>query len=92
VHAATIAHSRYHLPLMPLVALFAARLLVTRREPLPRRRLRGAAAAASILASFWVVNFVREDGPDLERRLGRSAASRAPAGAAPAAPSRESDR
>ena len=75
VHALTFGHSRYHLPLMPLVAVFAAQLLVTRREPLPRRRLVAAAVAASILVVSWIGNFVREDAPDLERRLWSRAAS-----------------
>ena len=37
VHTFSVGHSRYHIPLMPLVAVFAARLWVARAQPVVAR-------------------------------------------------------
>jgi 4-amino-4-deoxy-L-arabinose transferase-like glycosyltransferase len=71
VHAATIGHSRYHLPLMPLMAIFAARLVVARGQAVRRRRVVAAAALATVLVGSWLANFLGEDRGDLVRRLRR---------------------
>lgn len=70
VHALVFGHSRYHIPLMPLVALFGGRLLVA--GPVRRAafwRLATAAALALVLVGSWGVSFVRQDLPELRRGL-----------------------
>jgi hypothetical protein len=69
VHTLSIGHSRYHLPIMPLVAIFAARALLTWRAPAPRRRVAAAAAIAAVLAGSWLIGLVTADRADLERHL-----------------------
>jgi hypothetical protein len=71
VHAFSIGHSRYHLPLMPLIAVFAARLWVARREPVPARRVAAGVVLASLLVASWGVSFARFDLPDLREHLSR---------------------
>jgi hypothetical protein len=61
VHMFSIGHSRYHVPLMPLFAIFAARLWIARREPMTRRRLAGAIATAAILIASWTATFLDAD-------------------------------
>jgi hypothetical protein len=57
VHTIVFGHSRYHLPLMPILALYAAALSVSmswRVRPLPRPMLAGAAASVFVLSLIWV--------------------------------------
>jgi 4-amino-4-deoxy-L-arabinose transferase-like glycosyltransferase len=70
VHALSVGHSRYHIPLMPLVALFAARLWVARSEPFTRRRLAAAITVAALLIASWTATFVRFDLRDARQHIG----------------------
>ena len=57
VHTAVFGHSRYHLPLMPLVLIYAAAAIVHRAEIWRHRgswRFRAAALTYAILAAGWV--------------------------------------
>jgi 4-amino-4-deoxy-L-arabinose transferase-like glycosyltransferase len=69
VHALSVGHSRYHIPLMPLVALFAARLWTARSEPVAPRRLAAAVALALLLIGGWTTTVVRFDLADARRHL-----------------------
>jgi 4-amino-4-deoxy-L-arabinose transferase-like glycosyltransferase len=73
VHAFSVGHSRYHIPLMPLAAVFAARFWVARREPVTLRRRAGAAVAGLVLLICWGVVFVRSDLREMRNHLGRDA-------------------
>ncbi|HVR28096.1 MAG TPA: hypothetical protein VMS86_01065, partial [Thermoanaerobaculia bacterium] len=68
-HALTFGHSRYHIPLMPLVALFAARLVVAGPGRPTRRRVAAAAGGVLLLLGSWTLNLVREDLPELRQGL-----------------------
>ena len=72
VHTFSVGHSRYHVPVMPLLAIFAARLWVARGQPLAKRRLVAALVAASLLIASWVAAFTRFDLPDVRDRFDRS--------------------
>lgn len=67
-HTLTVAHSRYHMPLVPLLGIFAARALVRGRalwrEARRGRRLWVLAVAAVLLLS-WGVQIVLFDAPEL---------------------------
>ncbi len=68
-HTIVFGHSRYHLPIVPLLGLFAAALAVERRPSLDflhRPALIGAAASVVILLSVWMRQLVTSD---LERIL-----------------------
>jgi hypothetical protein len=57
VHSAVFGHSRYHLPLMPLILIYAAAAVAHRAEIWQRRRtwqFRAAALTYAILAASWV--------------------------------------
>lgn len=57
VHTAVFGHSRYHLPLMPLVLIYAAAAVVHRAEiwrQCGSWRFRAAALTYAILAAGWV--------------------------------------
>jgi 4-amino-4-deoxy-L-arabinose transferase-like glycosyltransferase len=69
VHALSIGHSRYHIPIMPLVSVFAARLWAAGCEPVPRRRLAAAIAVGALLIASWTATFVRFDLRDVRHRL-----------------------
>jgi hypothetical protein len=69
VHALSVGHSRYHIPLVPLLSLFAARLWVARSEPASRRRLAAAVTTAALLIASWAATFVRFDLRDVRQRL-----------------------
>ena len=60
------------LPLMPLIAVFAARLWVARGEPLARRRLAFGLTLASLLIASWVAAIVRFDLHDVRQRFDRA--------------------
>lgn len=56
-HTIVFGHSRYHIPLIPILGLYAARLLVTRRPVLreySRPLLAGAAVSVAVLGIIWV--------------------------------------
>jgi hypothetical protein len=55
-HTIVFGHSRYHLPLMPLMGVWAAALLVRRRWQValqPRAMLAGAAVSVLLLCTIW---------------------------------------
>jgi hypothetical protein len=72
VHTFSVGHSRYHIPVMPLLAVFAARLWTARGQPIVGRRLAGALVAATFLIGSWVAAFVRFDLHDVRQQLDRS--------------------
>jgi hypothetical protein len=72
VHTFSVGHSRYHIPVMPLLSVFAARLWVARGEPIHGRRLAAALVAAALLIASWVAAFVRFDLHDVRQQLGRT--------------------
>lgn len=53
IHTIVFGHSRYHLPLVPILALYAA-AFATRTGPLTRRHLAGAAGTVLILVTIWI--------------------------------------
>jgi 4-amino-4-deoxy-L-arabinose transferase-like glycosyltransferase len=68
MHTLVFGHSRYHLPLMPLVLLYAAAALVRRREIWARRRSPLFWAACSLCLVFvggWLWSFLALDGERL---------------------------
>jgi 4-amino-4-deoxy-L-arabinose transferase-like glycosyltransferase len=68
-HTVVFGHSRYHLPLMPILGLYAARLFVVRRPVLReygRPALAGAALSVAVLAAIWVRQVVIVDAARLE--------------------------
>jgi hypothetical protein len=72
VHTFSVGHSRYHIPLMPLLAVFAARLWVARGQTVVARRLVAGLVAASVLIASWTTAFVRYDLVDVRNKLERS--------------------
>jgi len=76
LHTLAFGHSRYHLPLMPLVILFAASAVVHRRDLWAGRRgwrFWLAAGACAVFAGGWVWMIVAVDGQHILNLL-RSAA------------------
>jgi 4-amino-4-deoxy-L-arabinose transferase-like glycosyltransferase len=64
VHTLVFAHSRYHLPLMPLLFLYAGAAIVHAREVWQRRKSIAfwlAAAVCLLLVAGWTVNLVLGD-------------------------------
>ncbi|HYN08803.1 MAG TPA: glycosyltransferase family 39 protein [Vicinamibacterales bacterium] len=64
VHTLVFGHPRYHLPLMPLFALYASALLATRSVAAWRERrpaLVGASATVLMLVAVWVRQIVVVD-------------------------------
>jgi hypothetical protein len=60
VHTVVFGHSRYHLPIMPIVLLYAAAAIVQAREIWARRyqwsfRLAGLLVAVLVLAWSWEI-------------------------------------
>jgi 4-amino-4-deoxy-L-arabinose transferase-like glycosyltransferase len=53
IHTIVFGHSRYHLPLIPILALYAA-AFATRTGSFNRRHLAGAAGAVLILVTIWI--------------------------------------
>jgi 4-amino-4-deoxy-L-arabinose transferase-like glycosyltransferase len=63
LHCVAFAHSRYHLPLVPIVIVYAAAAFVGRWQVLSQWRswrFAAAAAVAGILAASWIVDIVFE--------------------------------
>jgi hypothetical protein len=57
LHTIVFGHSRYHLPLIPMLAIYGAAFVVTRRPAfrvVPRRALLGAGATVAVLATIWI--------------------------------------
>ena len=63
LHTAVFAHSRYHLPLVPILACYAAQALVERRWIWTARRGRFwlATAVASMFVAAWLFEIVYVD-------------------------------
>ena len=63
LHTAVFAHSRYHLPLVPILACYAAQALVERRWiwTARRRRFWLAAAVAGVFVAAWLFEIVYVD-------------------------------
>jgi 4-amino-4-deoxy-L-arabinose transferase-like glycosyltransferase len=64
VHTVVFGHSRYHLPLIPMFALYASALLTTQTVAVWRERrpaVVGAAATVLILIALWVRQVVLVD-------------------------------
>jgi hypothetical protein len=59
IHALVSGHARYHLPLIPLLGMYAAYLWTIRREVLTRRP-RWALAAATACGVLLVAGWIRE--------------------------------
>jgi hypothetical protein len=65
LHCVAFAHSRYHLPFMPIVMIYAAAAWIGRSEVLSRWRswrFWTAALICSVLAASWVIDIVFEAG------------------------------
>ena len=63
-HTIVFGHSRYHLPLMPILGVYAAMLLVAvpvRVRTVPRVLLAGASACVLLLAAIWIRQIVFVD-------------------------------
>jgi 4-amino-4-deoxy-L-arabinose transferase-like glycosyltransferase len=64
IHTVAFAHSRYHLPLIPILAVYAAAAFVNWRSIWERRRswaFAGASLACVVLAASWVREFIMVD-------------------------------
>jgi hypothetical protein len=69
VHTATFGHSRYHLPVMPLVLVYSAGALVGAREIGRWRRRSAFCLAVALCAVFGIGWAWGIAGPDLQRYL-----------------------
>lgn len=73
-HTVVFGHSRYHIPLIPILGLYAAHLLTTRRPLLAdyrRPAFAGAALSVVALAAIWIRQVVIVDAARLESLLHR---------------------
>lgn len=64
IHAVAFAHSRYHLPLIPILAVYAAGAFINWSEIIERRRnwaFSFACFACAVLAASWVREFIMVD-------------------------------
>lgn len=77
-HTLAFGHSRYHIPLIPILCLYGAALL-SAREPIAWRRYRpalvGAAISITIFISIWVRQIVTVDGARIRQFLQQVAES-----------------
>jgi 4-amino-4-deoxy-L-arabinose transferase-like glycosyltransferase len=73
VHTLVFGHSRYHLPLIPLIALYAASWLTTDRARLWQRARRpalvGAAATVLLFVAVWIRQIVLVDASHIRALL-----------------------
>jgi 4-amino-4-deoxy-L-arabinose transferase-like glycosyltransferase len=72
VHTLVFGHSRYHLPLIPLFALYASALLTTQTVAVWRERrpaVVGAAATVLVLIALWVRQIVLVDAARIKSLL-----------------------
>jgi hypothetical protein len=64
-HTIVFGHSRYHLPLIPLLALYGSAAAVAARWRVPRivwsPAVAGAAVTVALLLSIWVRQIVYSD-------------------------------
>ena len=62
VHTLVFGHSRYHLPLVPIMAIYASAVVIhgIQNERLPAR-FAGAAVTALVLCSVWVYQILVTD-------------------------------
>ena len=64
-HTIVFGHSRYHLPLMPLLALYGSATVVAARWRVPRivwsPAVAGAAVTVAVLLSIWIRQIVYSD-------------------------------
>ena len=64
-HTIVFGHSRYHLPLMPLLALYGSAAVVAARWRVPRivwsPAVAGAAVTVAVLLSIWIRQIVYSD-------------------------------
>ena len=61
IHTVAFAHSRYHLPFIPIVLVYAAAAYVNHSEILRSRRswaFGGACVACTLLAASWIREFI----------------------------------
>jgi hypothetical protein len=64
VHTIVFGHSRYHLPLVPILAVYAAAFIVDRNalhRDGARVRMAGAAATCLVLIGIWTRQIVTVD-------------------------------
>ena len=74
MHLLVFAHPRYHMPLLPLIILMAARAFAARDEikaQLKTRRFAGAAALAAVFVVIWLVGLFVFDAKYLESFMQR---------------------
>ena len=72
VHTVVFGHSRYHLPLIPLFALYASALLTTQTVAVWRERrpaVVGAAATVLVLIALWLRQIVLVDAARIKSLL-----------------------
>jgi 4-amino-4-deoxy-L-arabinose transferase-like glycosyltransferase len=55
MHAITFGHSRYHLPLVPILSIYAASVIVRRRTLLPTRRVASMFSPLAVTTLFVAV-------------------------------------
>ncbi len=56
-HTIVFGHSRYHVPLMPILGVYGAAMLTGRMPALsfaPRRLVFGATVTVTVLAAIWI--------------------------------------
>lgn len=61
VHMLAFGHSRYHLPLVPVLGILASALVLERRRPSSRAAVAGAGATVLILVAVWIRQIVLVD-------------------------------
>ena len=72
-HTLVFGHSRYHVPLMPILGLYAAHLLMRlpRLRPFPRLALVGASSTIAIAVTIWARQVLIVDLPRITAFLDR---------------------
>jgi hypothetical protein len=72
LHSIVFGHSRYHLPLMPLVSIFAAAAIVhTRWAAVPRRGRLFLCGLLFVFMAIWVRELAVRDAGKIATLLGR---------------------
>src|SRR5204863_9711503 len=56
IHTVVFGHSRYHLPVIPILALYASSFALERPRPswVPYYRVMAATATGVVLTTFWL--------------------------------------
>jgi hypothetical protein len=73
IHTLIFAHSRYHLPIIPILAIYSAAAIVHRREIWNRRsslRFRAASALCLLSALGWLRELVFVDSTSVKHLIG----------------------